>query len=77
MSDGPSIWDAAEPCPCGRMDKPAMLWLCRCCFLEKEIRYAVSEMERGLDPAWRLARLVYDEKNAAEAVAAVKQAKLA
>lgn len=51
-----------------------MLWLCRCCYLEKEIRYSISELERGLDPTWRLARLVYDEKNTAEAVAAAKQA---
>jgi hypothetical protein len=56
------------------MEKSAMLWLCRCCYLEKEIRYSISELERGLDPTWRLARLVYDEKNTAEAVAAAKQA---
>lgn len=36
-----------DKCPCGRMLKPAMLWLCRCCYLEKEIGYAISELERG------------------------------
>jgi hypothetical protein len=43
------------------MDKPAMLWLCRCCYLEKEIRYALTDIGRGLDPTWRLTRLVYGE----------------
>ena len=42
-----SIWDATEPCPCGRMDKSPALWLCRLCYLEKEIRYAVRELKRG------------------------------
>jgi hypothetical protein len=41
-----------DMCPCGRMFKPAALWLCRACYLEKEIRYAISELERGGD-AWQ------------------------
>jgi len=41
--------DNTEPCPCGRMNKPAALWLCRICYLEKEIMYALSELERGGD----------------------------
>jgi hypothetical protein len=40
-----------DMCPCGRMMKPAALWLCRCCYLEKEIGYAISELERGGE-AW-------------------------
>ena len=40
-----------EPCPCGRMNRYKALWLCRCCYLEKEIRYALSELERGGE-AW-------------------------
>lgn len=31
------------------MDKSAWTWLCRCCYLEKEIGYALSELERGGD----------------------------
>ena len=47
-----------DQCPCGRMDKPAALWLCRCCYLEKEIHYAVTELERGGDrPAAGMRRL--------------------
>jgi len=49
VSAAPSVWDATEPCPCGRMNKSPALWLCRCCYLEKEIRYALSELERGGD----------------------------
>lgn len=49
---------ATDPCPCGRMDKPAGLWLCRCCYLEKEIHYAISELERRGDwPAAGMRRL--------------------
>jgi hypothetical protein len=40
-----------DRCPCNRMDKPAALWLCRCCYLEKEIGYALSELMRDGD-AW-------------------------
>ncbi len=29
------------------MDKSPALWLCRLCYLEKEIRYAVRELKRG------------------------------
>jgi hypothetical protein len=49
---------AVEPCPCGRMDKPVALWCCRCCYLEKEIGYALSELGRaGEWPQSGLARL--------------------
>jgi len=54
MTDTPGM----EPCPCGRMDKYAMTWLCRCCYLEKEIGYALSELGRGGEwPATGLRRL--------------------
>lgn len=50
--------ESREICPCGRMGKPVMLWLCRCCYLEKEIRHAISELERGGDwPRAGMARL--------------------
>jgi hypothetical protein len=40
------------------MDKYAMTWLCRCCYLEKEIGYALSELGRGGEwPATGLRRL--------------------
>jgi hypothetical protein len=49
---------ATEPCLCGRMDKLVVALMCRCCYLEKEIRYAISELERDQDwPAHGLARL--------------------
>jgi hypothetical protein len=40
-----------EPCPCGRPElgrheKPAISWLCRAGYLEKEIGYTISELER-------------------------------
>lgn len=58
--------NGTELCPCGRMDKPKMLWLCRCCYLEKEIRYALSELERPGDAwrgqSWRAAGLARLEK---------------
>jgi hypothetical protein len=34
-------------CPCGRTMMPWSTWLCRICYLEKEIGYALSELERG------------------------------
>lgn len=45
---------AMEPCPCGRPqlgvhEKPVYLWLCRYGYLEKEIGYAISELERAPD----------------------------
>jgi len=59
---------STDTCACGRMDKPIEMWLCRACFLEKEIRYALSELDRPGGPwdgeswadmaRWRLRRLV-------------------
>jgi len=40
-----------EKCPCGRMGKSPWTWLCRICHLEKEIGYALSELERDGE-AW-------------------------
>lgn len=45
-----------EQCPCGRADlgqheKSQAMWLCRAAYMEKEIRYALSELERPGD-AW-------------------------
>lgn len=57
-----TFWDM-EPCPCGRPElgqheKYAAQWLCRAGYLEKEIGYALSELERGGDwPAAGLRRL--------------------
>jgi hypothetical protein len=33
------------------MEIPRFSWLCRLCYLQKEIGYALSELERGGD-AW-------------------------
>ena len=46
-----------EQCPCGRPDlgqheKHQATWLCRAAYMEKEIRYALSELDRPGD-AWR------------------------
>lgn len=37
-------------CPCGRMNRN-LSWMCSLCYLQKEIGYALSEIERGGD-AW-------------------------
>lgn len=37
-------------CPCGR-GLPVLSWCCQICYLEKEIRYALSELSREGD-AW-------------------------
>jgi hypothetical protein len=47
---------AMEPCPCGRPElgrheKYTASWLCRAAYLEKEIGYARSELERDGE-AW-------------------------
>lgn len=47
MSTSGAVNDMVELCPCGRMGKPMAIWLCRLCYLEKEIGYALSELERG------------------------------
>lgn len=47
MSIAPLDLNATDECPCGRMNKSAWTWLCRICYLEKEVRYALSELERG------------------------------
>jgi hypothetical protein len=40
-----------EQCACGRMEIPRFSWLCRLCYLQKEIGYALSELERDGE-AW-------------------------
>jgi hypothetical protein len=42
---------AVELCPCSRMPKLEGSWLCRLCYIQKEIGYALSELDRGGD-AW-------------------------
>jgi hypothetical protein len=47
-----TAWEDMEPCPCGRPElgrheKYQALWICRAGYLEKEIGYALSELERG------------------------------
>lgn len=37
---------SGEMCACGRMEIPRWSWLCRLCYLQKEIGYALSELER-------------------------------
>lgn len=47
---GPAVLQE-ELCPCGRMMKLAATWLCTLCYVQKEIGYALSELERGGE-AW-------------------------
>jgi hypothetical protein len=44
------------PCPCGRMEMSSLTWLCRLCYMEKELNYAIGELERGTE-MWREAAL--------------------
>ncbi len=38
-------------CPCGRLELVNFQWMCTICYLQKEIGYALSELERDGD-AW-------------------------
>ena len=55
-----------ELCPCGRMNMHPARWLCALCYIQKEIGYALSELERDGDAweghSWREAGLARLEK---------------